>query len=60
MVVYKNGNCIMVTDVAKNAVEGKPVNREMRRLMAKYRKKNKTNLTFNSKIKKKKGLIIHV
>lgn len=55
MVVYKNGNCIMVTDVAKNAVEGKPVNREMRRLMAKYRKKNKTNLTFNSKIKKRKG-----
>lgn len=45
----------MVTDVAKNAVEGKPVNREMRRLMAKYKKKNKTNLTFNSKIKKRKG-----
>lgn len=45
----------MVTDVAKNAVEGKPVNREMRRSMAKYKKKNKTNLTFNSKIKKRKG-----
>ena len=55
MIVYKKGKDIMVTYVAKNAVEGKPVNREMRRLMAKYKKKNKTNLTFNSKIKKRKG-----